>query len=356
MRQSVRNYWINVGKLLRGDHLLRPLVVTYYVTTHCNLNCAYCEDFGARNNHGAEDPLPLDDASRVLRAVRQATDSIILTGGEPLLYPDIVPLITQAKHQLGFRDITMLTNGSLLRQAEVVLPLLDRLVVSLDTVDPVQASQITGVPATMSTTILDNVRTFADRQKELGFRLIINCVLTPESLAGAQSMLDFCVEHGLLVSFSPQAVHNWPHYELLVSTEYHTFLSQLVEQKMRGAPVLGSTVYLRTMSQMAPFTCYPTLVPRVMPNGDLLYPCRPIEREKGSHGGRSSNLLRTPDWEQALGAAITRYGKPPRICTSCFQQCFAEPSLMQARPLALLQEMLRHPASRRGTVWTYAPG
>jgi MoaA/NifB/PqqE/SkfB family radical SAM enzyme len=331
-------------------------VVTYYVTTHCNLGCAYCEDFGSHHNDTAEPPLDLADAVRVLQVIRQATDCLILTGGEPLLHPDIAPLAAAAKHELDFRSITVLTNGSMLDQSEDLLPLLDRLVVSLDTTDPGQASQISGAPVTVSNKILDNVQTVAHRQREMGFQLILNCVLTPESLANAERVLEFGVENGLFVSFSPQAVHNWPHYELLVSSAYHAFLSQLVDHKRNGAPILGSEAYLRTMSQMTPFSCYPTLVPRVMPDGDLLYPCRPIENENGSHGGRASNLLRTPNWEQAMHAAIERYGKPPRICTSCFQQCFAEPSLMQTRPFALLKEMLRHPASRHGTVWTYAPG
>jgi MoaA/NifB/PqqE/SkfB family radical SAM enzyme len=356
MRQSVRNYWINVGKLLRGDRLLRPLVVTYYVTTHCNLGCAYCEDFGSHHNDTATPPLDLPDAVRVLQVIRQATDCLILTGGEPLLYPDIARLAATAKHELGFRSITVLTNGSMLNQSQDLLPLLDRLVVSLDTTDPGDASRISGAPITVSNRILDNIRACADRQLEKDFQMVLNCVLTPESLPGAQRVLEFGVENGLLVSFSPQAVHNWPHYDLLVSSDYHAFLSQLVCYKRKGAPILGSETYLRTMSQMTPYSCYPTLVPRVMPNGDLLYPCRPIENENGSHGGRASNLLRTPNWEQAMDSAVERYGKPPRICTSCFQQCFAEPSLMQTRPFALLKEMLRYPASRRGTVWTHAPG
>jgi MoaA/NifB/PqqE/SkfB family radical SAM enzyme len=356
MRQSVRNYWINVAKLLRGDRVLRPLVVTYYVTTHCNLNCAYCEDFGRKNNHNAEDPLSLEAAAKVLKTIRQATDSLILTGGEPLLDPDIIPLVTQARQNLRFRDITILTNGSLLDQAEGVLPFLDRLVISLDSTDPREASEMTGAPIAVATTILDNVRKYAKRQRELGFRLILNCVLTKASLPSAKKVLHFCAEHDIMVSYSPQAVRNWPHYDLLVSTEYRAFLSHVIEQKRQGAPVLGSAAYLRTMAQMTPFVCHPTLVPRVMPNGDLLYPCRPIEREKGSHGGRTSNLLHTPDWDQAVRTAVGRYGTPPRMCTSCFQQCFAEPSLMQTHPFSLLREMSRYPSSRHGRIWTHAPG
>ena len=61
-----------------------------------------------------------------------------------------------------------------------------------------------------------------------------------------------------------------------------------------------------------------------------------------------------------LGALATlasaAYGQPPRTCHSCFQQCYIEPSLMQARPLLLAWEWLHYPAVRRGNLGTYAPG
>ncbi|MDY7075814.1 MAG: radical SAM protein [Chloroflexota bacterium] len=356
MSTTTRNYWNNLVRLLRGDRFLRPLVVAYYVTTQCNLDCAYCEDFGARRNPQADTSLPLDDALRVLGVIRSGVDSLILTGGEPLLYPDILPLVTRARHELNFRHVTLLTNGSLLPQHETLLPALDRLVISLDSTDPEFWSSIIHAPASTAQAILDNVRTYAGRQRELGYRMVINCVLTPETLLGAQQVLDFCVAHGLYVSFSPQAIDNWPRYDLLVSDDYKTLLAQLIVLKRRGAPILGSMAYLRTLLDFRPYSCYPTLVPRIMPNGDLLYPCRPIEKRNGSHGGRVSNLLEIESWDQALEIGAAEYGPPPRTCTSCFQQCFAEPSLMQARPLSLLHELLFYPASRRGGLTRYAPG
>lgn len=356
MSFSTRNYLLNLLKLLRGDRLLRPLVVAYCLTDRCNLNCAYCEDFGARRNEASTPFLSLDDALRVLRIIRTGTDALILTGGEPLLYPDIEPLVARARRDLRFRRITLQTNGSLLAEHEALLPHLDRLMVSLDSTDPELWSTLVNVPAAAVGAILDNVRTYARRQREFGYRMVVNCVLTPQTLPGAQQLLDFCAEHDLLVSFSPQAVNNWPHYDLLVAGEYRAFLRSLLDQKRRGAPILGSAAYLRTLRDLRLYSCYPALVPRIMPGGDLIYPCWPIEKGGYSHGGRPCNLLAVDSWAEALGLAAGEYGQPPRICTSCFQQCYAEPSLMQARPLAFLGEWLRYRASRRGRLATYAPG
>jgi MoaA/NifB/PqqE/SkfB family radical SAM enzyme len=356
MTTSTLNYGLNLLKLFRRDRLLHPLSVAYYVTGQCNLNCAYCEDFGQSRNDQAVQSLSLDDALQVLAVIRSGVDRLIVTGGDPLLYPEIVPLVERARHELRFRHITLQTNGLLLAEQEALLPAVDRLVISLDSTDPVLWSSIVNVPLNVAQTMLENVRTYAHRQREFHYRMIINCVLSPETLSGAEEVLDFCAEHGLLASFSPQAVNNWPRYELLVSDEYRAFLERLLARKRRGAPVLGSTAYLRTLIDLRPFSCYPTLVPRVMPDGELIYPCRPIEKAGTSHGGRPCNLLDVESWNEALRIAAAEYGPPPRVCTSCFQQCFAEPSLMQAKPPSLLYELSRYRAGRRGGLAGYAPG
>lgn len=186
--------------------------------------------------------------------------------------------------------------------------------------------------------------------------MILNCVLSPETLPGAQAVLEFSRQHNILVSFSPQAVNNWPRYKLTVSHDYTQFIETLIHLKKQGAPILGSTDYLRTLAAFQPYDCYPTLAPRIYPNGDLAYPCRPLEKADNGQGGRPLNLLNVTSWDEAWSAAYAAYGPPPRTCHSCFQQCYAEPSLMQSRPLSLLWEMLRYPASRNGHLNTYAPG
>jgi hypothetical protein len=67
-------------------------------------------------------------------------------------------------------------------------------------------------------------------------------------------------------------------------------------------------------------------------------------------------LLSVQSWQQAQALAFQEFGLPPRVCNSCFQQCFMEPSLMQAQPLALLGELLRYPPSRQAGIDSYVPG
>lgn len=349
------NYSINLLNLLRREQVMRPLVVTYYVTTWCNFNCVYCEDFGARRNAANQPPLPLADALQILKVIRSGTDQVILTGGEPLLHPDIDELTARARRDLGLH-LTMLTNASLLHEHEAVLPHLRRLVISLDSTDPAFWAGIINASNGTAARVLENIRVYAARQRQYGCQMIVNCVLTPETLPGARAILAFCKDNRILVSFSPQAVMNWPNYDLLVSEDYKAFLRELIEEKQRGGPALGSLAYLRTLLDFHPYACYPTLAPRVLPNGDLSYPCRPIERDDNGHGGRPCNLLQVRDWNEVIAKAVQAYGRPPLMCASCYQQCFAESSLMQARPFDWLAEWLRFPASRAADLTTFAPG
>ena len=75
-------YAANLLKLAQNDRHLHPRVAIYYVTGQCNLNCAYCEDFGARRNAEAMRPLPFEQVIRILRVVRSGVDALFLAGGE----------------------------------------------------------------------------------------------------------------------------------------------------------------------------------------------------------------------------------------------------------------------------------
>jgi MoaA/NifB/PqqE/SkfB family radical SAM enzyme len=353
----------NLLKLARNDRHLHPRVAIYYVTGQCNLNCAYCEDFGSRRNEQNQFPLPLDQALQILRVIRSGVDALMLTGGEPLMHPEIDQIVLRAKRELKFRELTLISNGFLLPQHEAALPAVDRLIVSLDSLDPQLWSQTIGVPPASAETILSNIAHYAKLQRKFGYRMIVNAVITPETINGTgngqngtrntlDELITFCNHHNLLISFSPQSYNNWPRYELTVSPAYQEFIQKLLQLKRENAPILGSDLYLRTLAAFEPYDCYPTLVPRIYPNGELSYPCRPLEKADNGQGGRAVNLLQVENWAEAWKLAREIYGQPPRTCHSCFQQCYAEPSLMAANPLPWLLESLRSGVD----LSTYSPG
>jgi MoaA/NifB/PqqE/SkfB family radical SAM enzyme len=343
-------YLQNLAKLKRGDFTLLPRLAVYYVTMQCNLNCSYCEDFGSRRNHQVTSNPKLGDAKQILKVIRSGVDRLWITGGEPLMYPPILDLLDYAQKALKFHEMSLITNGTLLSQNLNLLPFLDRLIVSLDSIDP-QALNVVSVPDAYVETVITNVREAAALQKTHHFKLIINAVVTPETSPGMDKLIAFGVENKVQISFSPQSVNNLPRYELVTSPEYHSFIEKLIQLKKQGAPILGSFSYFNTLLNQTPYECYPTLVPRILPDGWLTYPCRPMEKTGGEQGGRAVNLLYVNNWEEAWQIAKEKYGEAPTSCVSCFQQCYAEPSLMQAHPFAYLMERLRG-----NDVSAYAPG
>jgi molybdenum cofactor biosynthesis enzyme MoaA len=374
-------YFRNLLKLTCGNRDLTPRVAVYYVTMQCNLNCAYCEDFGLRRNGQVTQNPPLEDAKKILRVIRSGFSRLWITGGEPLTHPQILELLSYARNELKFQEISLITNGTLLSNfieprrhedtekkqnknlRDSVSPwlaktnhhlpitnLLDHLIISLDSLDP-HALNLVSLPNFHAKDVIANVREAAKLQKVHGFKLSLNAVITPETLSSMDDLLNFCVKNHIWLSLSPQAVNNLPRYELVTSKEYRAFIEKVIALKKRDAPILGSYSYLKMLIDQTPYECFPTLAPRIMPDGWLAYPCRPMEKAGGEQGGLAVNLLDVKNWDEAWSIAQQRYGEAPTSCVSCFQQCYAEPSLMQARPLEYFRERI-HGVDLSG----YAPG
>lgn len=87
------------------DHLRVSL------TNKCNLDCFYCHKEG---NGVTNDEMITSEVMYLLKVARESKlNSIKFTGGEPLLRDDIIQIIKKSK-DLGFIDIGITTNGTLL--------------------------------------------------------------------------------------------------------------------------------------------------------------------------------------------------------------------------------------------------
>lgn len=117
------------------------------LTDRCNLNCVYCtpREKGAYLKH--EDLLRHEEIARAAAAfVRAGVTKIRLTGGEPLVRKNLTGLVRLLRAIPGLKELALTTNGLLLR--DLAVPLreagLDRVNISLDTLDPAVFKQITG--------------------------------------------------------------------------------------------------------------------------------------------------------------------------------------------------------------------
>ena len=338
-RRFVENAW---RARFTDNRVLRPMIATYHVTSYCNLNCTYCEDFGlAKNKAMTNALLPREQAMEVVRIIRTGVENIIFTGGETLLHPHIEDLVEHAA-RLRFNHLTLITNGLLLPRRERILRHLSRLVISLDSLDTEAWDGILAARPGTAARIIAIVERYAALQAEYGYRLVVNCVVMPDTIRTAREVMAFCARNGVGFSMSPQGRNDQPHPDLVGNAEYRALVEEVLRQKRAGCAAFGSTVYLEHMLRFDEFQCYPTLNVRVTPNGDLVYPCRPIADRHDGGGGVAANLLEFERFDDAFAVAVRRYGQPPKDCRSCFQQCFAEPSLLIRRPWRALAEMRRY--------------
>ncbi|NQU66053.1 MAG: radical SAM protein [SAR324 cluster bacterium] len=116
------------------------------VTDKCNLRCHYCMPEEGVKLLRHEDVLTLEEIADFTRiAVEMGVNKVRLTGGEPLVRRGIVSLVEALSKIAGIRDLAMTTNGvSLDKFAEPLYNAgLQRLNVSLDTLDPGRYREIT---------------------------------------------------------------------------------------------------------------------------------------------------------------------------------------------------------------------
>ncbi len=122
------------------DGLHRPArSLRLSVTDRCNLRCQYCMPEEHYTWLPRPDILRVDELDRLARIFTDVgVDRVRLTGGEPLLRPDLPDLVERLAHNPRIRDLALTTNGVLLAglAARLRAAGLHRITVSLDTLRP----------------------------------------------------------------------------------------------------------------------------------------------------------------------------------------------------------------------------
>lgn len=128
------------------------------VIDRCNLRCHYCMPLHAK----FFDPKDVLSFDEIVTAVQVATElgirSVRITGGEPLVRPNLPELIYRLKSECDLEEISCTTNGMLLgRFAKDLKDAgLDRINVSVDTLRPDRFQKITRFGSLE--TVLDGLR------------------------------------------------------------------------------------------------------------------------------------------------------------------------------------------------------
>lgn len=151
------------------------------LTDKCNLRCRYCLPNGVKLVL-MEDLLTMEEIAAIARCgAKLGIDRVKLTGGEPLVRRGILQLMEMLQEIDGLKQITMTTNGLLLRKylPELTVRGLSAVNISLDTMDPETYRQITGFDGAAE------VLAAVDAALDEGLKVKINSVLMEDLNPGA---------------------------------------------------------------------------------------------------------------------------------------------------------------------------
>lgn len=183
------------------------------LTDRCNLRCTYCMPAEGLDWLLGEQLLRPDELIRLLRiaVTRLGVTNVRFTGGEPLVVRHLEEVVAATAALRPRPEMAMTTNGlGLVRRAEALKAAgLDRVNVSLDTVDAAHFARITRRDR------LRDVLAGLAAAKAAGLTPVkVNAVLDPDTgLDDAVELLRFCLAHGYQLRIIEQmpldAEHQW---------------------------------------------------------------------------------------------------------------------------------------------------
>lgn len=173
-----------------------PRGITIKPTLACNLRCKMCGF--VTSGHVFDDPkdsLPLETWQALIDDIAPHEPYVTLTGGEPLLYPQIAELIKHIKKRGMILTVT--TNASMLskRAAEFIENPPDAIIVSLDGPSHVH-NEVRGASRSFEMAA-EGIQTVRSLRRERGQKsplLVINCSVTAYNYRHIEEMVDIAHE------------------------------------------------------------------------------------------------------------------------------------------------------------------
>jgi heme b synthase len=172
-------------------------IVTWEITRSCNLFCAHCRSSSTADVY--EDELATEECFRLIDEILEVGKPVlILSGGEPLLRPDLFQIAEYAVKK-GLR-VAIGTNGTLITE-EVASKLkgipISRVAISIDFPTPELQDKFRGKPGAFQAAM-----TGIARLRQAGIEVQINSTITRLNAKHLNDLLDIAVKSGA-VAFHP---------------------------------------------------------------------------------------------------------------------------------------------------------
>jgi len=278
---TAKSMFTNYSRVQAGDHTLIPPYFIWTMHNTCNFRCTYCDNHSGKKyfdlpNDGA---LDTENGKRLLDIVRKNTTGIYFCGGEPTLRKDL-PELTDYAHGINYFPLMINTNGSRIHKMitdprySKWLRQMDIIIVSLDALDLRRLSAVWGVSEDACEQVMVNILALHKLQSKVRFKLMVNTVITPETIAEADSILDWANDLGIWYSPVPMNCGATVSNELAAMPEYRALVRKIMKRKEEGCKILGSRRLIRGLLNSKPIVCRPSLKPHVDIDGSLIWPCK----------------------------------------------------------------------------------
>lgn len=244
--------------LFRNGFSFSPVHLTLEVTHRCNLRCLMCDLFGReeeidsirsrREDEGRGFSLGL--LEKLCSSFRLIKPVLSFSGGEPLMHPEIVEMVSLAKSR-GF-TCTMTTNGTLLeRKAPALVETgLDSLVISIDGPEKIHDAT-RGVEGTFARARAGAraVAAARGRGKHGRPRIRINCTITSRNFDRLGEMVGIAEDFG---AESMVFSHLWFWDGAIVRRHNETYgdFCPVVEQNTEEYAVIDPAIVARELEKI----------------------------------------------------------------------------------------------------------
>src|SRR6266700_8058217 len=186
-RQSARN--TDFASVRPRDFDVRPMIVIWEMTQACDLKCSHCRANAQPKRHALE--LSTAEAFHLIDQIAEMRVPLfVLTGGDPLKRPDLMPIVQHACRRGVRTSLTPSTTPLLVRDSifELKQSGLMRLALSLDGSSAELHDTFRGVPGSYQRT-LDAVGWC----HEAGLPVQINTTVSRRNLADLDNMIELLI-------------------------------------------------------------------------------------------------------------------------------------------------------------------
>ncbi|MBZ0252759.1 MAG: radical SAM protein, partial [Candidatus Methylomirabilis sp.] len=272
---------------------------SWTVTDQCNYQCAYCDSWELEKKElTTAEALNLVDEMAALGVLK-----LSLSGGEPLLRPDMGPILDAVRRR-GIR-FSLNTNGSLFVRKWPILRGVSTVVFSLDG-PPEVHDRIRGPGS------FEAIAEATDLARSNGVKVLYTTVISAESLGSVDWMLDHAKARRVPVTFQPATEDKLRKTARNpISPEpgaYRAAIDRVLAAKKSNAYIANSAEglrFLRRWPEPAPMPCGGYVFCRVKSDGEVAV-CGRVD-----HGDLRPNVR-----EGGLSAAFAKLPVP--TCDDCW--------------------------------------